>query len=99
MLALQPDRAFGSRSVIRPGEHVQMDTTRMDVMVRIDEKTVARPELTILLVEDLPEDWTADTITIYRFWSADWDAKYWPTQGSRPRFRRGQTCRSDCCRV
>lgn len=32
------------------------------------------------LVEDLPEDWTADTITIYRFWSADWDAKYWPTQ-------------------
>ncbi|WP_061016116.1 Mu transposase C-terminal domain-containing protein, partial [Microbacterium sp. CCH5-D1] len=48
-LALQPDRAFGSRSVIRPGEHVQMDTTRMDVMVRVDEKTVARPELTILL--------------------------------------------------
>lgn len=41
-LALQPDQAFGSRSVIRPGEHVQMDTTRMDVMVRIDEKTVAR---------------------------------------------------------
>lgn len=26
-----------------------MDTTRMDVMVRVDEKTVARPELTILL--------------------------------------------------
>jgi 2'-5' RNA ligase len=32
------------------------------------------------LVKDLPEDWTADTITIYRFWSADWDAKYWLTQ-------------------
>ena len=32
------------------------------------------------LVKDLPEDWSADTVTLYRFWSAEWDAKYWMTQ-------------------
>lgn len=48
-LALRPDRAFGSRPGLRPGEHVQIDTTRLDVMVRIDAATIGRPELTIMI--------------------------------------------------
>ncbi|MBT2495229.1 DDE-type integrase/transposase/recombinase [Microbacterium sp. ISL-59] len=48
-LALQPEGAFGTRAALRPGELVEMDSTRIDVMLRIDEETVGRPELTILL--------------------------------------------------
>ncbi|NYD53588.1 transposase InsO family protein [Microbacterium pseudoresistens] len=48
-LALQPDGTFGTRTALRPGELVEMDSTRIDVMLRIDEKTIGRPELTILL--------------------------------------------------
>lgn len=48
-LALRPDGAFGTRTALRPGELVEMDSTRIDVMLRIDEETVGRPELTILL--------------------------------------------------
>lgn len=48
-LALQPEGAFGTRTALRPGELVEMDSTRIDVMLRIDEETVGRPELTILL--------------------------------------------------
>lgn len=48
-LALAPDREYGSRTALRPGEQVQIDTTRLDVMVRIDEVTIGRPELTIML--------------------------------------------------
>ncbi|NIG66748.1 MULTISPECIES: Mu transposase C-terminal domain-containing protein [unclassified Microbacterium] len=48
-LALQPDGKFGTRTALRPGELVEMDSTRIDVMLRIDEETVGRPELTILL--------------------------------------------------
>ena len=47
--SLQPDRAFGRRAALRPGEQVQIDTTRLDVMVRIDDGTIGRPELTIML--------------------------------------------------
>lgn len=47
--SLQPERAFGSRTALRPGEQVQIDTTRLDVMVRIDDGTLGRPELTIML--------------------------------------------------
>ncbi len=48
-LALQPDRAFSSTFASRPGEQTQIDSTVLDVMVRIDESTVTRPELTILI--------------------------------------------------
>lgn len=48
-LSLSPDEAFGRRSVLRPGEHVQIDSTVLDVMVRIDASQVARPELTIMV--------------------------------------------------
>ena len=48
-LALQPAGKFGTRTALRPGELVEMDSTRIDVMLRIDEETVGRPELTILL--------------------------------------------------
>ncbi|WP_460802591.1 hypothetical protein [Microbacterium sp. GXF6406] len=48
-LALRPHGTFGTRTALRPGELVEMDSTRIDVMMRIDEKTIGRPELTILL--------------------------------------------------
>lgn len=48
-LSLAPLGAFGQRVALRPGEQVQIDTTRLDVMLRIDEATIGRPELTILL--------------------------------------------------
>lgn len=48
-LALAPDHKYGSRKALRPGEQVQIDTTRLDVMVRIDEATIGRPELSIML--------------------------------------------------
>lgn len=48
-LALRPDRPFGTHVALRPGELVEMDSTRIDVMMRIDEETVGRPELTILI--------------------------------------------------
>lgn len=48
-LALRPDRQFGTHAALRPGELVEMDSTRIDVMMRIDEETVGRPELTILI--------------------------------------------------
>lgn len=32
------------------------------------------------LVADTPVSWTADTVTLYRFWSADWTDRYWLTQ-------------------
>lgn len=48
-LALAPEGEFGRRTALRPGEQVQIDTTRLDVMVRIDESTIGRPELTIML--------------------------------------------------
>ncbi|MGM7679484.1 hypothetical protein [Microbacterium sp. A94] len=48
-LALQPDREFRRRTPLRPGEQVQIDSTRLDVMVRIDDSTIGRPELSILL--------------------------------------------------
>lgn len=48
-LALQPDRAFGTRTALLPGELVEMDSTQLDVMMRFDDMTIGRPELTILL--------------------------------------------------
>ncbi|MCZ0711112.1 DDE-type integrase/transposase/recombinase [Microbacterium paraoxydans] len=48
-VALQPDGTFGTRTALRPGELVEMDSTRIDIMLRIDEETVGRPELTILI--------------------------------------------------
>lgn len=48
-LSLAPSTAFGQRAALRPGEQVQIDTTPLDVMVRIDETTIGRPDLTILL--------------------------------------------------
>lgn len=48
-LALQPEGEFQRRTPLRPGEQVQIDSTRLDVMVRIDDATIGRPELTILI--------------------------------------------------
>lgn len=51
------------------------------------DNSVARDEargVLEYLADDLPEDWTADTITLYRFWSAEWDGKYWMTQQWTP---------------
>lgn len=40
-------RAFTPTVALRPGEQVQVDTTRLDVMAVFDDATTGRPELTI----------------------------------------------------
>lgn len=45
--ALTPAGLFTPSMASRPGEIVQVDTTRLDVMVVLDDGVVARPELTI----------------------------------------------------
>lgn len=32
------------------------------------------------LADDVPPEWTASTVTLYRFWSEDWSYEYWLTQ-------------------
>ena len=48
-LSLQPGRDFVGRIALRPGEQVQIDSTPLDVMVRIDDQTIGRPDLTIMV--------------------------------------------------
>lgn len=48
-LANRPDRAFSAMGVSRPGEQVQIDSTPLDVLVRLDGGLIDRPELTIML--------------------------------------------------
>ncbi|SHN35660.1 integrase catalytic domain-containing protein [Streptomyces yunnanensis] len=40
-------RAFTPATALRPGEQVQVDTTRLDVLALFDDGRLARPELTI----------------------------------------------------
>ncbi|MEU6346115.1 Mu transposase C-terminal domain-containing protein, partial [Streptomyces sp. NPDC046977] len=40
-------RAFTPTMALRPGEQVQVDTTRLDVLALFDDGTLARPELSI----------------------------------------------------
>lgn len=40
-------RGFTPTVALRPGEQVQIDTTRLDVLARFDDGSVGRPELTI----------------------------------------------------
>ncbi len=40
-------RAFAPATALRPGEQVQIDTTRLDVLALFDDGRLARPELTI----------------------------------------------------
>jgi len=42
-------RAFTPTRALRPGEQVQVDTTRLDVLALFDDGTLARPELTIAI--------------------------------------------------
>jgi len=44
-----PARPFRPSQVLRPGEQVMLDTTRLDVFAVFDNGTVGRPELTIAL--------------------------------------------------
>lgn len=48
-LSRQPKRDYVGRIALRPGEQVQIDSTPLDVMVRIDDQTIGRPELTIMV--------------------------------------------------
>ena len=48
-LANRPDRSFSAMGVSRPGEQVQIDSTPLDVLVRLDGGLIDRPELTIML--------------------------------------------------
>lgn len=45
--ALKPEGPFTPSMATRPGEIVQVDSTRLDVMAVLDDGVVARPELTI----------------------------------------------------
>ncbi|WP_158588344.1 DDE-type integrase/transposase/recombinase [Galactobacter valiniphilus] len=44
--ANRPDRSFRRLTVTRPGEVVEMDSTVLDVMVRMPDGSIRRPELT-----------------------------------------------------
>jgi putative transposase len=48
-LANRPDRPFAAMGVSRPGEQVQIDSTKLDVFVQLPDGVRARPELTIML--------------------------------------------------
>ncbi|WP_456113445.1 transposase [Streptomyces niger] len=45
--ATAPARAAASPVVLRPGEQVQIDTTRLDIMAVLEDGSLGRPELTI----------------------------------------------------
>ncbi|MFJ6141247.1 hypothetical protein [Kitasatospora sp. NPDC092286] len=47
--ATVPAAPFTPTNVLRPGEQVMLDTTRLDVMVVFDQGVVGQPELTIAL--------------------------------------------------
>jgi len=47
--ATNPTRPFRPTAVLRPGEQVMLDTTRLDVMAVFDHGITGRPELTIAL--------------------------------------------------
>lgn len=71
-----PPRAWiGGRRAVRSrvgAEHFRAHLTVLghDGIDNSSARAEARDVLDHL-VKDLPDDWTADTITIYRFWSAD----------------------------
>ncbi len=45
--ATAPARASSAPVVLRPGEQVQIDTTRLDIMAVLEDGSLGRPELTI----------------------------------------------------
>jgi transposase InsO family protein len=45
--ATKPARASSAPLVLRPGEQVQIDTTRLDIMAVLEDGSLGRPELTI----------------------------------------------------
>ncbi|MEV8395215.1 MULTISPECIES: transposase [unclassified Streptomyces] len=45
--ATAPARASAAPVVLRPGEQVQIDTTRLDIMAVLEDGSLGRPELTI----------------------------------------------------
>jgi hypothetical protein len=47
--ALRPEGPFTPSLATRPGEIVQIDSTRLDIMAVLDDGVIARPELTIVV--------------------------------------------------
>ncbi|CAM5548771.1 Transposase OS=Streptomyces antimycoticus OX=68175 GN=SSPO_001660 PE=4 SV=1 [Streptomyces antimycoticus] len=47
--ATAPARASSAPAVLRPGEQVQIDTTRMDIMAVLEDGSLGRPELTLAI--------------------------------------------------
>lgn len=48
-LANRPDRPFAAMGASYPGEQVQIDSTKLDIFVRLPNGKAVRPELTLLL--------------------------------------------------
>lgn len=47
--ANRPDRTYGRRTPLRPGELVEIDSTKLDLMVVFPDGTTERPELTTMI--------------------------------------------------
>ena len=47
--ANRPDRTYGRRTPLRPGELVEIDSTKLDLMVVFPDGTTGRPELTTMI--------------------------------------------------
>ncbi|GAA1754329.1 Mu transposase C-terminal domain-containing protein [Nostocoides vanveenii] len=47
--ANRPDRTYGRRAPLRPGELVEIDSTKLDLMVVFPDGTTGRPELTTMI--------------------------------------------------
>lgn len=47
--ANRPDRTYGRRRPLRPGELVEIDSTKLDLMVVFPDGTTGRPELTTMI--------------------------------------------------
>jgi hypothetical protein len=104
--ASPPARASSAAVALRPGEQVQIDTTRLDIMAVLEDGSLGRPELTIAVDVPPAPSWLpycARTAPKPSTPPCSWRKSLFPTQPGRPgppRFTcRGPKCPlSGCCR-
>lgn len=104
--ATAPVRASSAPVVLRPGEQVQIDTTRLDIMAVLEDGSLGRPELTIAVDVATAPSWPPSCArTAPKPSTPHCSSRRWPslTQPGRPGPPRS-TCRgpkcplSGCCR-